>query len=813
MNSPESITATFAAIPNLVVNTNTDDAGNAADCTPQPAPGSNTTDSACSLRDALAFAAASATPFNISFDSTAFSAANSAAANTILLEYGTLNVASNVSINGATSGTGASLTNLVTIDGNLQSTVFTFNNTATNAGLSALAITHGDGNGAGILNNGTLTVSNSTISANFAAYGGGIYNNGTLTLINSTVSNNSAVAGAGIVNNGGTMTLTQSTISGNQASEFAGGIWGINDVETLTGSTVSNNYSLGGANDAGGIYFNGSTASLANTIVAANWDDVSDSFSESDIAGNYTDNGGNLVSPYFNPAPLGNYGGATQTIPPLPYTKAICGGLMANATGLTTDQRGLPRTTTYAGTPCVDSGAVQSNYAISFAVQPPTEVAVGLYFAPPPAVEVTESGNPVTSYSSPLNMTDNDSQLINLQGPEIFQGYAAFNYLYMAAVESSDKLLVTLPLNPYLNPQLTITAASNSFTAVPKLSQKITFPKITGTNYVGGSVSLTVTVSSGLPVTLLSTHTNICTVSASGGSSWTVALAAAGRCTIKASQPGGTYYLAAPNVTRSFTVHLNPQTVTFPAVPAPEYVNGAPIPLAATATSGLALSYVSSTTGICTVTNSSGWSVSLIAIGKCTIEAQQAGDSFYAAAPNVTQSFNILGNPQTISFAAVANPEYITNPPSYPALSLSATASSGLAVTLASATPTVCMVAGTTATLLAKGSCKLTAAQAGDSNWAAAPTVTQTLTVDLDPQSISFAPIATQTVGVLLAVSATATSGLTVVFTSTTTGVCTVTGATASMLKKGTCTLKSAQPGDSTYAAATAVTQSFMVVP
>ena len=78
-----------------------------------------------------------------------------------------------------------------------------------------------------------------------------------------------------------------------------------------------------------------------------------------------------------NLAPLGNYGGPTPTMLPLPGSTAICRGLAANVpAGVTIDQRGYPiKNTTYPGysssTPCVDSGAVQTNYALAFTTQPP----------------------------------------------------------------------------------------------------------------------------------------------------------------------------------------------------------------------------------------------------------------------------------------------------------------------------------------------------------------------------------------------------------------------------------------------------------
>ena len=76
--------------------------------------------------------------------------------------------------------------------------------------ISGLTIENGSASsGAGIDNNGTLTLNNDTLSDNSASgrNGGGIYNTGTLTLSNDTLSDNSAQYGGG-VSNGGTMTLS-----------------------------------------------------------------------------------------------------------------------------------------------------------------------------------------------------------------------------------------------------------------------------------------------------------------------------------------------------------------------------------------------------------------------------------------------------------------------------------------------------------------------------------------------------------------------------------------------------------------------------
>jgi hypothetical protein len=163
--------------------------------------------------------------------------------------------------------------------------------------------------------------------------------------------------------------------------------------------------------------------------------------------------------------------------------------------------------------------------------------------------------------------------------------------------------------------------------------------------------------------------------------------------------------------------------------------------------------------------------------------------------------------PQTITFA---NPgtQTLGTP-----LTLSATASSGLAVTFTSATTSICTASNGTATFLASGTCIIDADQGGNVYFVAAPEVQQSFTVNGEAQTITFPTIPTQTVGTPLTLSATATSGLAVTFTPTTTSICTVSGGTATFLATGTCTIDANQSGNTTYAPAAMVPQSFTVNP
>jgi hypothetical protein len=165
----------------------------------------------------------------------------------------------------------ASDLNSLTINGDGKTNVIT--NLTDGVTISALTLTGGYAayDGGGIDNSGTLTVTNSTISGNSAdgnfSDGGGIFNTGTLTVTNSTISANSADDGGGIFNGYyGTLTVTHSTISANTADGYGGGIDNSGTL-TVTNSTISDN----SADWGGGIY-NGyyGTFTAHNTIVAGN---------------------------------------------------------------------------------------------------------------------------------------------------------------------------------------------------------------------------------------------------------------------------------------------------------------------------------------------------------------------------------------------------------------------------------------------------------------------------------------------------------------------------------------------------------------
>src|SRR5207248_360434 len=147
--------------------------------------------------------------------------------------------------------------------------------------------------------------------------------------------------------------------------------------------------------------------------------------------------------------------------------------------------------------------------------------------------------------------------------------------------------------------------------------------------------------------------------------------------------------------------------------------------------------------------------------------------------------------PQTISFSlpgsATAGPPVI----------LTARASSGLPVLYASSTD-VCTVSGSTLTVAKAGTCTVTASQPGDDKYLPARPETQSFPVQKIPQTISFTPPAGATAGRPVILTARASSGLPVLYASST-DVCTVSGSTLTPARAGTCTVTASQAGDDKY--------------
>jgi hypothetical protein len=268
-----------------------------------------------------------------------------------------------------------------------------------------------------------------------------------------------------------------------------------------------------------------------------------------------------------------------------------------------------------------------------------------------------------------------------------------------------------------------------------------------------------------------------------------------GQCTV----PNGLSRVAAIAAGPFHSVSLvdRSQTITFGSLA--NKTHGDPdFSVSATASSGLAVSFAAS--GNCTV---SGTTVHLTRAGSCTITASQQGDANFNPATDVSQSFAIAKAGQSISLGPLANKTH-----GDPDFSVSATASSGLAVSFAASGN--CTVSGTTVHLTGAGFCRITASQPGDANYNPALDVSHSIAIAKAGQSIAFAPLANKTYGSPdFRVSATASSGLAVFFAGS--GKCSVSGTRVHLTGIGLCTVTASQAGDANFNPAAAVSRTFSI--
>jgi hypothetical protein len=182
-----------------------------------------------------------------------------ASGDSILVEAATY--AENLTIGSSltVTGSGASAT---IIDGQAAGTVVTIPNSSAQVTLSNITIRNGalTLSGGGINNAGTLTINDSTVSGNLAVisrrgqpgYGGGILNSGRVTINNSTISGNRAWCfnycagyGGGIFNNG-SLTINNSTLNGNVAGGSFSIAHGGGIYNNTTGRVTINNSTISG---------------------------------------------------------------------------------------------------------------------------------------------------------------------------------------------------------------------------------------------------------------------------------------------------------------------------------------------------------------------------------------------------------------------------------------------------------------------------------------------------------------------------------------------------------------------------------------
>jgi len=167
-----------------------------------------------------------------------------------------------------------------------------------------------------------------------------------------------------------------------------------------------------------------------------------------------------------------------------------------------------------------------------------------------------------------------------------------------------------------------------------------------------------------------------------------------------------------------------PQTITFPAPASPITYTTTPITLTATASSNLPVAF-SVLSGPGTIPTGSN-QLTVTGVGTIVIAANQLGSVSFSAAPQITQSIVVTQATQTITFAPTSPITY-----SATAFNLTGTASSGLTVAYAVVSGPGTIPTGSNAlTTTGLGTIVISATQAGNANYAAAPAVQASIVVN-----------------------------------------------------------------------------------
>ena len=523
----------------ITVTTGSDHTANAANC-----PGSN-----CAFRDAVAAANAA---FNGDID---FASGLSTIS---LTAEGPTNLYNTVII-----GPGPSS---LTVTGLGSNVLFgTFGGTVYMYGMTfANGYNNSDGTGGAIYNQTNLTVSNMIFTGNVAdGAGGAIYTKqGSLTVLNSSFTNNTAPQGSAIYNNttNGPLVAEYSTFANNTATTNEGGA-----IFSAYGAPLSlYNTTLTGNTNTGIIFTGSSALTVENSLLGDSGECIADSPAACPTSGAL----GNVVTPTNSNSSIpaftaaGSYSGsntlyATQSVLPEPGSSAICAGSSTLIpAGITTDQRGFSNENlTYTGysssKPCVDAGAVQTNYtAAQFVGSPYAGTVNKPGTTPPVVVSVTENAQNVggvlvpltfsgTGTASGLTATTVEGTGATFSSIESTQasGGSPDTLSTSMTVVGTDKLTAG-PVN------LTITAATNTAPAITSASST--------TFFVGSAGSFTVTATGTPAPTFSKTGTlpSGVTLTSAGLLSGTPAAGTAGTYPITITASNG----VSPNATQSFTL-------------------------------------------------------------------------------------------------------------------------------------------------------------------------------------------------------------------------------------------------------------------
>lgn len=573
--------------------------------------------------------------------------------------------------------------------------------------------------------------------------------------------------------NGGTCSVTISA-----QSTLAAGTYTI----TITGTNSSGSSSITVPIAVGNFSLSASTTALT---LAPGSSGPSTITNNGDLCGPAEAN----VSLSYSSAPSGvtvNFGSSS-------LTPSCAPGSSTTATFFAPSTPGGPYTVTITGTVNTGNGSVTRNVIVNVTVPGLT-----------PSISIASSGSP-SIYGSPVTLTatvtSGDTNTVTFYNGATSIGTAtpsggSARLTTSSLPAGSDSITASIAAGGSYG-----TATSTAITqTVNPASQSITVTTAAPSSQsYNGQFTVAATATSGLPVSYVSAGSCI-----NSGSTYTMS-SGSGTCTVTFSQAGNSNYTAASNITETVSATPASQSITVTTIAPPSKAYNGQFSVAATASSGLSVSYSSS--GSCT-NNGSTYTITSPS-GTCTVTFSQAGNSNYAAASNVNETVTATASGQsiTVTTAAPASEPYNGQ------FTVAATATSGLPVSYASSGS--CTNSGGVYTMNApSGACTVTFSQAGNSNYAAATNVTETVNAVQATPTISISDIPSNAVyggSFTVTYSYSGNGSPAESVASSTTSVCTVLGNAVNFVGLGQCTLTASAGVTVDYTAVTGSAQSFTV--
>ena len=344
---------------------------------------------------------------------------------------------------------------------------------------------------------------------------------------------------------------------------------------------------------------------------------------------------------------------------------------------------------------------------------------------------------------------------------------------------------------------LAATPVSKTIT-IAKLNQTITWEQEFAADLtIGNTIELNATATSGEAVVFVSSNEAVATIADN-----VLTVTGAGETTITASQAGNNNYNAATEVTKTLSIGKLDQTITWNQDIANLQI-GESVTLDATASSGLEIVYTSNNDSVASI---NGTTLTVNSEGSVVITATQAGDETYKSA-SLERTFSFGRMAQTITWN-----DDLTNLVINDTVILTATSDAELAIVYTVDNNTVATINGDTLFIIGAGEAIITASQAGNETYNST-SVSKTINIAKLGQAIEWnQELDSLTIeNEAIELTATATSGLSITYTSSDETVAVVNGNILTIVGIGSATITASQEGDNTYNEAESVEKTITI--